>query len=136
MPRLADPPLPRRLELSGLWAALTLCYLYGDYFGLYRPGTLAGMLAGQGPVGPTTQGSLLGVALLLLVPCLLVAACLLLPARAVRIACLVFGLLYTLVMVPTLPGAWRFYQAYAAVEMALTLLIIWRAWTWPRTEAP
>lgn len=135
MPRLDDPPLPRRMELSGLWAALTLCYLYGDYFGLYRPGTLARILAGQGPLGPATQGSLLAAALLLLVPCLMVAVCLVLPPRAVRIACIAFGLLYTLVMVPTLPGAWRFYQVYAVFEMALTLLIAFRAWRWPRTEA-
>lgn len=136
MARLDDAPIPLRLQLSGLWASLTLCYLYGDYFGLYRPGTLARMLAGQGPVGPATQGSLIGVALLLLVPCLMVAACLVLPSRAVRGACLIFGILYTLVMVPTLPGAWRFYQIYAAFEMALTLFIAWRAWRWPKPEAP
>ena len=59
MRTLLDPPLPRRLVLSALWASLTFCYLYGDYFGLYKPGKLQHMLDGAGPVGPATQGSLL-----------------------------------------------------------------------------
>lgn len=29
--------LPRPLMLSVLWGSVTLCYLYGDYFGLYVP---------------------------------------------------------------------------------------------------
>ena len=44
--------VPVRIRLAALWASLTFCYLYGDYFGLYRPGKLQGMLAGAGPVGP------------------------------------------------------------------------------------
>lgn len=43
---LADPPLPQRLKLSAAWASLTFCYLYGDYFGLYKPGKLQHMLDG------------------------------------------------------------------------------------------
>ena len=58
-----DPPLPVRLKLSALWASLTFCYLYGDYFGLYKPGKLQHMLDGAGPMGPATQGSLLFVAI-------------------------------------------------------------------------
>ena len=70
---LAEPPLPLRLKLSALWASLTFCYLYGDYFGLYKPGKLQHMLDGAGPMGPASQGSLLFVALLLVVPGLMVA---------------------------------------------------------------
>ena len=53
--------------MSALWASLTFCYLYGDYFGLYKPGKLQHMLEGAGPMGPASQGSLLFVALLLVV---------------------------------------------------------------------
>ena len=65
---LADPPLPQRLKLSAAWASLTFCYLYGDYFGLYKPGKLQHMLDGAGPMGAISQGSLLFVASLLIVP--------------------------------------------------------------------
>lgn len=81
---LSDPPLPMRLKLSALWTSLTFCYLYGDYFGLYKPGKLQHMLAGAGPMGPTSQGSLLFVSLLLVVPGLMVFLSLVLPARSVR----------------------------------------------------
>jgi hypothetical protein len=36
-----------KLKLSLLWAALMFFYIYGDYFGLYVPGQLKGMLEGQ-----------------------------------------------------------------------------------------
>jgi hypothetical protein len=42
-----------------------------------------------------------------------------------------FGLLYTVIMLVTLPGSWMFYKVLAAIEVALTGLIVWHAWTWP-----
>lgn len=78
------PRAPVRIRLAALWASLTFCYLYGDYFGLYRPGKLQGMLDGAGPVGPASQGSLLFVAALLMIPGLMVALSILLPWRATR----------------------------------------------------
>jgi hypothetical protein len=44
--QLDDMRLPVKLKLSLLWAALMFFYLYGDYFGLYVPGQLQGMLSG------------------------------------------------------------------------------------------
>src|SRR5262245_52158245 len=66
--KLADIPVHVRLKLSALWASVMFCYVYGDFFGLFRPGKLAAMLAGQTPIGPTTQGMLLGFAVLMAVP--------------------------------------------------------------------
>lgn len=80
----APAPASTRIRLAVLWASLTFCYLYGDYFGLYRPGKLQGMLEGGGPVGPTSQASLLFVALLLMVPGLMVALSVLLPHAVAR----------------------------------------------------
>ena len=49
------------------------CYIYGDYFGLYKPGALQGILKGEmGPLGPTTQGILLGTSVLMAIPSLMV----------------------------------------------------------------
>ena len=31
--------------------------------------------------------------------------------------------------------SWIFYMAFIAVEIALTLLIVWNAWKWRNTEA-
>ena len=129
---LSDPPLPQRLKLSALWASLTFCYLYGDYFGLYRPGKLQHMLDGAGPMGPSSQGSLLFVALLLAVPGLMVFLSLALPARFVRLLNIGLALFYALFVALTLPGAWWFYLAYSGIEILLCLLIVRMAWAWPR----
>ncbi len=130
---LSDPPLPLRLKLSALWASLTFCYLYGDYFGLYRPGKLQHMLDGAGPMGPSSQGSLLFVALLLAVPGLMVFLSLALPVRQVRWLNIGLALFYAAFVALTLPGAWWFYQAYSGIEIALCLLVAGMDWRWPRT---
>ncbi|WP_433851751.1 DUF6326 family protein [Stenotrophomonas nitritireducens] len=129
---LSDPPLPLRLKLSALWASLTFCYLYGDYFGLYRPGKLQHMLDGAGPMGPSSQGSLLFVALLLAVPGLMVFLSLALPARLVRWLGIGLALFYATFVALTMPGAWWFYLAYSGIEIVLCLLIVGLAWRWPR----
>lgn len=130
---LSDPPLPIRLKLSALWASLTFCYLYGDYFGLYKPGKLQHMLDGAGPMGPSSQGSLLFVALLLVVPGLMVFLSLAMPARILRWLCMGLALFYATFVAITMPGAWWFYHAYSSIEIVVCGVIAWLAWRWPRT---
>ncbi len=132
---LSDMKIHVKLKLSALWASLMFCYIYGDYFGLYQPGTLQTMLDGKmGPLGPTTQGVLLGTAALMAVPSLMVVLSLLLKPTVNRWANLILGAIYTLVMLVTLPGAWLFYLFLGIIEVVLSALIGWYAWTWPRTD--
>lgn len=128
-----DAPVPVRLKLAALWASTMFLYLYGDYFGLYKPGTLQSMLDGvMGPLGPTTQGILVGTALMMTIPSLMVFLSLVLPVRVNRVANIVLGLLYTAIILATMPGAWHFYLMLGVVEAALTLTIAWSALKWPR----
>lgn len=129
---LVDPPLPLRLKLSALWASLTFCYLYGDYFGLYKPGKLQHMLEGAGPLGQASQGSLLFVSLLLAIPGLMVLLTLALPVRLTRWLNLGLAVFYAIFVALTMPGAWWFYLAYSSIEIALCGAIAWLAWRWPR----
>ena len=129
---LLDPPLPLRMKLSALWASLTFCYLYGDYFGLYKPGKLQHMLDGAGPMGPATQGSLLFVALLLVVPGLMAFLSLALPARPARWLNIGLAAFYAAFVAITMPGAWWFYLAYSSIEIVLCFVIVRMAWRWPR----
>ena len=46
-PMLEDVRVPTRYKLSAIWASVMFCYIYGDYFELYVPGKLQGMLAGK-----------------------------------------------------------------------------------------
>ncbi|HKT42685.1 MAG TPA: DUF6326 family protein [Rhodanobacteraceae bacterium] len=126
---------PIQLKLAMLWASVVFCYIYGDYFGLYVPGTLQSMLDGRmGPLGPTTQNVLLGTTVLMAIPSLMPIACLMLRPGWNRVANLLFGLVYSVVMALTLAGAWRFYQLLGVVEILLTLAVCWYAWKWPRVS--
>lgn len=130
---LQDHPVGIRYRLAALWASLTFCYLYGDYFGLYVPGKLRMMTDGlMGPLGETTQGILIGTAAMMAIPSLMVVLSLVLRPGIARILHIVFGLAFTIIMALTMPGGWLFYQLLGVVEMALTLTIAWTAWKWPR----
>ena len=135
-PVLEDVKVPVKLKLSALWAAVMFCYLYGDYFGLYKPGTLQAMIAGKmGPLGPATQGVLLGVAIMMAIPGVMVFLSLVLPPAVNRWANVAFGLIYSVIMLMTMPGEWAFYIFFGVVEVVLTGLIAWYAWNWPRQRA-
>lgn len=130
---LEDPRINVKLKLAALWASLMFCYVYGDYFGLYVPGTLAGMLAGNmGPLGAVTQRVLLGTSVMMAVPALMICLSLLLRAPISRWANVALGLVYAAIMLMTMPGAWTFYLFFGVIEVALSLAIVWIAWRWPR----
>jgi hypothetical protein len=128
-------PIPIRFKLSALWIAVMFCYIYGDIFMFFRPGTVADIMAGKtGPFG--TQAGLLAAAILMAIPSVMVFLSLALPATASRYANIVLGVVYTAVILATLPGAWYFTIFLAIVEAVLTLAIVWCAWRWrlPRPE--
>lgn len=127
--------VPVNLKLSGLWVTVMLCYIYGDYFGLYKTGYLQSMLDGQmGPLGDVTEGILVGTSILMAIPAWMVFFSLVLKPSLNRTLNLVFGTVYTLVMLITMPGSWMFYIVLGILEVILTVLIVWYAWKWPRQE--
>jgi hypothetical protein len=129
---LADAPVPVRFKLSALWASVMFCYVYGDFFTLFKPGRLAAMLAGQTGAGPATQGTLLAFAVLMSVPAAMIFLTLALKAPLSRWMNIVFGGLFTALMILIIPGTWAFYLYMGIVEAVLTALIVWLAWRWPR----
>jgi hypothetical protein len=132
-PAFEDLRVHVKVKLASLWTSLMLCYIYGDYFGLYKPGKLQGMLEGQmGPLGRTTQGVLLGTSVLMAIPALMVFLSLILTPAVNRWVNIILGLIYTVIMLITIPGAWAFYVFLGIVEVVLSVLIVVTAWKWPR----
>ena len=129
---LEEPRINVRLKLFALWSSVMFFYIYGDYFELYQPGKLQGMIGGHLPFGPTTQGTLLGMSAIMIIPGLMPFLSLVTPAWVSRWLNLIGGALYTLVMVAAIQGGWHFYVLYGLIEIILTVLIVWYAWTWPR----
>jgi hypothetical protein len=122
-----------KIKLSALWAAVMFCYVYGDYFGLYTPGTVQQMIAGKmGPLGAATQGVLVGTSAMMAIPSLMVFLSLVLPPRVNRVLNVALGIIYTLIILASMPGTWAYYIFFGVIEVVLTLSVAWYAWKWPR----
>lgn len=133
---LRDFEINVKFKLAALWATVTFCYLYGDYFELYVPKKVEGLLNGDNMLDSPTK--LFIAAFLLLIPALMVFLSLTLKPFLNRALNIFLGIFYTLFV--ALVGAssiseWRaFYVFYAVVEICLTSLIVWYAWRWERVE--
>ena len=131
---LADFDVNIKIKLAGIWAATTFCYLYGDYFELYTPGKVESLISGENVLGnPTT---LFIASVLMVIPALMVFLSLVLKPRLNKLLNIVFGSLFTLIMVLIAVGSltpwYSFYVFLAIVEAILTFIIMWKAFHWPR----
>jgi Family of unknown function (DUF6326) len=128
---LTDIKIHVKFKLSALWVSVMFCYVYGDYFNMYTPGKLDAMAAGNIGVGPATDGVLLGVSIMMAIPSVMVFLSLVLHPSVNRWVNVALGLGYSVILGLTMLGAPLFYIFLGFVEIALTLLVTWFAWTWP-----
>ncbi len=132
---LEDPRVNVKIKLSALWACVMFCYIYADYFGLYKPGKVQDILNGQFfGAGPTTQAVLLGASVMLAVPSLMIFLSVALPPALNRWLNIVAGAVYTAIILRTMWG-WLFYVFYGVIEISLTSLVVLYAWRWPKAPA-
>jgi len=77
---------------------------------------------------------LLGMSCVMVVPCLMPFLSVVLPVRLSRWVNILFGMVHTLVIVAVvaLARGWYFYNMYGVIEIILSLLVVWYAWTWPK----
>lgn len=133
MSQLSEMKIDIKFKLSALWASVMSCYIYCDYFDLYVPDKIEGMLGGKGLFGAFDQGVVLGLSSIMLVTSLMICLSVLLPANINRVLNIVTGVIMTLMMVIVLfVTGYYFYMMYAVVEIMITLSIVWFAWTWPK----
>ena len=136
MPRLERTKVPPSVHLALLWAALMGLYIYNDYFMLYMPGTIEMMESGRmGPLGPATDQVMVGVALLLAIPALMIYLSVGLPAVISKWLNVVLGAAYTVVEFLTFPGTPPFYTMVVGFEILVTVAVIVIALRWPKTDA-
>ena len=128
--------LPRPIRLALLWASMMFLYVYNDYFAMYLPGTIEDMSASRiGPLGEATAAVLLGVAVLMTIPALMVFLSAGLPPVFSKWLNVGFGAAYTLVNVATFFGSALFYQFIVSVEVVVSVFIVVSALTWPKTSS-
>jgi hypothetical protein len=123
----------RRVVLSGLWISTLFVFAYVDIFGFWRADVINGALAGQVPGTGfrIDQTFLVLTTLYILVPSLMVALSLLVPARVNRVLNLTASLLYVASIGVTVIGeTWIYYILGSVVEVVLLLAVARVAWTW------
>ena len=116
-----------KIILSVSWIAVMLTYLLGDvlriYPGDFKPGEIGGR--------PVTQNLLLGIAIVMAVPIVMVFLSLTLSYQLNRwaniIAAIVF-LGFNLIGLPTYPSAYDTFFIF--VGLGLNVLTVWYAWQW------
>ena len=125
-----------KAKLSTLWVFVMFNFLYADVVALFD-------IVYNGKLGSIqfTPGTLLGVSVLMEIPMAMVILSRVLKYRANRWTNIVAGIAYTAVtliaqfILPISNGtATTYYLFFGAIEILSTLLIVWYAWKWPKTE--
>lgn len=131
---LENPNVNIKIKLATLWASVTFCYLYGDYFELYTPDKVNSLITGENVLGSPIN--LLIASIILAIPSIMVAASIILKPKINRILNIFFGTLFTLMMlfigINSMTEWYSFYVFLAFLESIITFLIVWYAWKWPK----
>lgn len=134
---LEDMKINIKIKLSALWAAVMFLYAYADIKAFFRPGIIEGLIAGKVGDFQITQGFLLGSAVMMAIPSLMIFLSLVLKAAVNRWLNIILGIVYSGIIIGTLlmGGAWAYYMFYSVIEIMLTGLITWYAVKWPKQRA-
>lgn len=131
------PRIPVQARLAAAWTSFMFLYIYVDYFGLYKPGAVDGILDGvvfEFDISPSLLTLMLAS---VAIPALMIMLSMTLPARVNRATNLAVAALYIPYSVFNAVGEtwdWTlFYSLSIAVEVLILAFILRSAWTWPRT---
>ena len=116
-----------RIILSGIWVALMLTYLLGDVMRIFSGDFTAGEIEGV----QMTQGMLMGMAIIMLIPIVMIFLSLALPHNVNRwaniiVPIIIFG--FNLLGLPTYPGLYD--KFLIIVGLGFNAVTVWYAWNW------
>lgn len=135
---LEDVKINVKIKLALFWGALMLCYLYGDFFSLFVPGRIKGLMEGQSGAGPITPVVLLLYALMLSIPPVMIILLTIAKPKIIKVLNIIAGLFFTVVMllvVATSISKWMIFYTYlGTLEIIITLTIVRYAWKWPKAQ--
>ncbi|MFK5880477.1 MAG: DUF6326 family protein, partial [Flavobacteriaceae bacterium] len=86
---LENPKVNIKIKLSALWTSVLFCYVYGDYFELYVPEKVGGLVTGEHLLDSPTK--LLIASIVLAIPAIMIALSIILKPKINRILNIVFG---------------------------------------------
>lgn len=134
---LQDFKVNVRIKISALWTAVLFCYIYGDYFELYVPDKVNGLIRGENLLHSPVK--LLVVTIIMSIPAVMIFLSLILKANSSKWTNFVIGIFFTvltlLVGISSM-DEWRMFYVYLSfLESFITIVIVWQAWTWEKINA-
>ena len=134
--KLEDYKINIRIILSALWTSIMFLYIYGDYFELYVPEKVEGLLNGQNMLD--TPMKLFITTFILTIPALMIFLSLILNpklAKWLNIGVGIFFTLFTLLVGISSMTEWRtFYVFLSFLESILTVTVVIKAWNWTKLK--
>jgi hypothetical protein len=132
---LQDQPISVRAKLAAAWTGVMFLYAYVDILAFFKPGVVDDILVGRVWEFDVDQTLFTTFLALMAIPIFMVVLSTTLPARANRITNLVVASVQVPFAAFNLMGeSWSYFYGLGVVlEVALLVLILRYAWTWPRT---
>lgn len=134
---LEDYKVNIRIKLSAMWTAVMFLYIYGDYFELYVPKKVEGLINGQNMLNSSM--SLFLATLILSIPALMIFLSLVLKpsvAKWLNIGIGIFFTLFTLLVGISSISEWRTFYVYLSfLESFLTVIIVVQSMKWPKVNS-
>jgi Family of unknown function (DUF6326) len=132
---LEDVRVGVRPKISALWIAMLILFAYGDIFGFFKPGQIEEVMSGEISGIEITQGFLFAISVYIAIASGMIFLTLVLKPAAARWSNIVLAILYIVSILAAAIGEDTYYLFLSAVEIAMLLLIIRYAWTWPRQNS-
>ena len=112
-----------RTTIAALWVSAMMSYVYADIIAFLVPGHLQGVLEGRMGAWTTTMPLLMGSAVLMSIPGLMISATFLVPSAVNRWLNVVVGSMYALIAVAQTVGAWPprtyTYMYFGVIDLAI-----------------
>ena len=133
---LEDVKINVKIKLAALWIALMFLYIYADIKAIFQPGIIEQIIAGEVEGIQITPTLLLGTAILMSIPGIMVLLSLVLKAKVNRWVNIIVSISHIGLAINfmLMPGGWAYSYIYSIGQVVWLLLIVWSAWKWPKQE--
>jgi Family of unknown function (DUF6326) len=129
-----DAKVGVRLKIAALWIAVLFLFAYGDILGFFQPGQIEEVITGEISGIEITQVFLFAASAYVAIASVMVFLSLVLKPTINRWINIVLPILYVVSVVASVIGESAYFYLLSFVEIALLVLIVRYAWTWPRRE--
>jgi hypothetical protein len=127
----------KKVILSTIWIFVTANYIFCDVVTLMNPEDLKQIITGTVGAIKMNEGFLLGAAIMMEIPFVMILLSRVLNYSANRLANITAGSIMTIVQIASLfagSALTLHYIFYSIIEIACTVFIIVYAWKWQITE--